>query len=422
MGRSLGGRWHEITEAEARGGSRCAGASATRCVAPGDSAASAAGRHGVLVPPGRARRDRARRRRRVVCAPRRRRVVAPRADAAWIQLPGPTAPNSTLNGVSCLPTAVCAAVGEEGAGPLVIGPSAGGWSPFASPIPAGMIGSLEGVSCSSLTNCMAVGHESELCKLRFCSPDSFREFPLTDQWNGKVWSTGEAASPHRIDRLAADSCTSGSFCAAVGTLEAGISPPPEPLSETWDGTEWSVEHVKLAAPVAELQGVSCVSPAFCVAVGSATKVLVWNGSEWAEVSSSPERLSSVSCIGGRRVSCTAVGSEHGAPLIAESTGGAWSIASAPIPASGGYVRLLGVSCVARGRCVAVGSDELGTESIKTIVEVERGGRWSIVPTPNTAAVELLRGVSCTPARWGQRAACVAVGQSGTQPLIEYGAL
>ena len=63
------------------------------------------------------------------------------------------------------------------------------------------------------------------------------------------------------------SCVSPSFCLAVGSrLRRLVS---HTLVERWDGSRWSV--VPTSDPADEhsnLRGVSCASPSFCVAVGS----------------------------------------------------------------------------------------------------------------------------------------------------------
>jgi hypothetical protein len=124
-----------------------------------------------------------------------------------------------------------------------------------------------------------------------------------------------------------------------------------------------------------LEGVSCLSPAHCVAVGNFTGLLhndrtlveVSNGVSWAVVPSpnagdplSYDDLQSVSCVGP--MSCTAVGDSTatgvpGGALIESWNGRSWSIA--PNPSPGPTVAgLYGVSCVTTGPCTAVGSGDI----------------------------------------------------------------
>jgi hypothetical protein len=380
-------------------------------------------------------------------------TLAPAANAGWVELRGPRTLGSQLDSVSCLPSAVCAAVGSTALGlkdeelekdQLVIGLSPGGWSSFAtSPLAAGRAKpELTGVSCTRLTSCTAVGYS---VTPGYCEPGSCNAYPLTEQWNGKAWSPGEGAVTGRIDAFSAVSCTSRSFCVAVGNTTMGeFSSNPLPLAESWNGAAWSVMPNAAASEVGDLEGVSCVSSSFCVAVGLVSAagggIETWNGTEWSEDPSAPSavsfaNLSSVSCVGGKPTSCTVVGhlygNERGTPLIAESSGGKWTKASAAAPAGGGKVSLTSVSCVARGRCAAVGSDEFGEESIKTVVYVERAGHWSLVPSANaTTGFTLLDGVSCTPVSFARQGACVAVGYSysserhagESRPFILYGTL
>src|SRR5262249_32646808 len=109
--------------------------------------------------------------------------------------------------------------------------------------------------------------------------------------------------------------------------------------------------------------------------------------------------------------CMAVGKYQNGPLfrpLAERWNGtSWSVQKPPIPPGARETSLLGVSCVSANACVAVGSYRSSTGNILTLAEVWNGARWSIQPTPNRGAVNVLASVSCTSAN-----ACTAVGYSG----------
>jgi hypothetical protein len=90
---------------------------------------------------------------------------------------------------------------------------------------------LADVSCVSASFCMAVGD--------FLSPTVTTSYPpgivrpLTEEWNGSSWRVLRNA--RAVGVLAAVSCTSTSFCMAVGQGAAVAGPS---LAETWDGSRW----------------------------------------------------------------------------------------------------------------------------------------------------------------------------------------
>src|SRR6202035_2043332 len=97
-------------------------------------------------------------------------------------------------------------------------------------------------------------------------------------WNGLRWRVSVDAHVSQSTTFTDVSCTSSTFCEAVGWVGTG------PFAETWNGSRWSISH-----PVIErntgLQGVSCWSDAGCVAVGTLgfheALVETWNGHGWS---------------------------------------------------------------------------------------------------------------------------------------------
>ena len=74
----------------------------------------------------------------------------------------------------------------------------------------------------------------------------------------------------RTGGFSAVSCVSGRWCAAVGTRSSGFQRTAA-LAEVWDGAHWSVvpaASVVSARFGSELNGVSCTSRRWCIAVGS----------------------------------------------------------------------------------------------------------------------------------------------------------
>jgi hypothetical protein len=251
-----------------------------------------------------------------------------------------------------------------------------------------------------------------------------------------TWSVVASPSPGSgYNILSAVSCVSPAACMAVGYDREDTAPYPfHTLTESWNGTRWSVVHSPTpdGSLFIDLTGVSCVSAAACTAVGyyetnsGAYKAFIesWNGTSWSVVpsphpASSSTVLFGVSCLSA--AACTAVGyyyvlSSGTIETLAESWNGAkWSVVPSPSPASGNFLN--GVSCVSAAACTAVGYDYQTPTAQRTLVESWNGTRWSVVPSPNRPSSNVLDGVSCVSAT-----VCTAVGYHGdrrsTGALIE----
>lgn len=232
---------------------------------------------------------------------------------------------------------------------------------------------LQSVSCTSTTFCMAVG------------TGTGESATLTESWNGSAWSVVPSPSPGFPSRLNSVSCVSSKDCVAVG-IYVDSAAVPEGLAETWNGTNWSVVSTPNLNEPVNLASVSCVtsSPISCVAVGAVgddtpsfpaqTLAESWNGSIWSvlSTSTSPNQnnlLQSVSCTSA--TFCMAVGESVQIEYIVEG-----------------------------GKVVPVfGSGQM-------LVESWDGTNWSIDTTPNENASDSLESVSCT-----GPTSCVGVGTS-----------
>jgi hypothetical protein len=186
-----------------------------------------------------------------------------------------------------------------------------------------------------------------------------------------TWSVVPSPNPGSgYNILNGVSCVSPAVCTAVGYDRAGT--PFHTVVESWNGAKWSV--VRSPSPAGsvfmDLTGVSCVSAAACIAVG------------YYETSTGTEKS-----------------------LIESWNGTSWSVAPSPHPASS-VDNLNGVSCVSVNACTAVGYHYLlGSGIIETLVESWNGTRWTVAPSPNPAsAANVLDGVSCVSA-----VVCTAVG-------------
>jgi hypothetical protein len=281
-----------------------------------------------------------------------------------------------------------------------------------------------GLSCTSGTSCIAVGE----C---YCS---FVHTPLAARWNGREWSVQR--TPHRAGAdagLSAVSCASRSACTAVGYGPPG--PELVPASdeqavfvESFDGRRWSTQTAPAPAwgEDAGFNGVSCVSPTLCTAVGTSvggpfdvfTRPLIerWNGRRWAiqrtprPPGSSLSELSSVSCTSP--TACTAVGDADGSTLVERWSAGRWSIQPSPSNESAGSSTLTSVSCATARACTAVGATNLDAEGSSSpppgaLAERWNGRHWSLQHLVMQPGGSWLNSVSCA-----TRTSCVAVGARG----------
>ena len=167
-----------------------------------------------------------------------------------------------------------------------------------------------------------------------------------------------------------------------------------------------------------LNGVSCVSPTSCKAVGTTdaknvgeqTLIQSWNGSVWStEPSPSGIFLNSVSCAS--TISCKAVGwlingtTEQMQTLIESWNGRVWSLASSPNIGTGEN-QLNGVSCLSATSCKAVGYFVNSSFTEQTLIESWNGRVWSLSSSPNRIGTSdnQLNSVSCV-----STTSCKAVG-------------
>lgn len=335
-----------------------------------------------------------------------------------------------LASVSCTAANACTAVGTEiepeWETELVAAVRWNGssWSAQATPEPSPSLGSrLEGVSCWSSSGCIAVGTNSVE------APASSQAIAMI--WNGTEWKAQTVPNPvgGTLTELHSVSCTSSSFCIAVGNYTVGGKNVP--LAEVWNGTEWKVQTTPnppvLEANPVQAKGVSCVSSSFCEMVGYYVGesgkfepfAETWNGTEWKlQAVTPPTGFKRAELLG---VSCTATNSCHAVGTYNDSAnnpktlatswnGTSWLVTESATPSGATSVRLAGASCVAANDCHAVGAYNGNTAL------TEKFAQWSAqtVPMPGGASVLTLDAVSCTAAN-----ACTAVGGTGSVAAVRW---
>jgi hypothetical protein len=277
------------------------------------------------------------------------------------------------------------------------------WSIVPTPNTAGTTNTLQGVSCVSPSFCVAVG---------YADPGGVSLWrALVEQWNGSAWSI--VPSPDTSPQnsfLYSVSCASTGMCVAVGNTYNGSH--EQTLVEQWNGSAWSIVPSPDTSTTQsnDLDGVSCVSSSFCVAVGYAyngtallTLVEQWNGSAWSivpspDTSTTHENLLySVSCVSSSF--CVADGEayngSHDQTLVEQWNGSAWSIVPSPDTSTPQNNDLFSVSCASNAMCVAVGTTYNGTIDMN-IVEQWNGAVWTTVTVPDANATfgDALRTVNC----------------------------
>lgn len=342
--------------------------------------------------------------------------AAAAASPPWTIQPSPNAtiPGGQLKSVSCSAADACTAVGTN-LGPAGLNVTvAERWNgkswrlqqtpnppadtvPIASP-------ELFGVSCPSSNFCEAVGAYQVATE----------GISLAERWNGRTWTLQSFPVP--ASSTTADlfevSCTSATFCEAVGTYNNGIG---ESLSfaATWNGTAWRLQGTPVpdGATTVFMTALSCVSPKFCEAggnsIGEGSFAMRWNGTSWS-LQTLPEGggAGAVSCVAA--TFCEMVG--FGGADVWNGSG--WSPQTVPQTAGSASVSLTGVSCSAARFCAAVGQYNDTSGNTLSISATWNGKSWALRTTPNPAGTSFtsLNAVSCAAA-----SACEAAGNFMVDP-------
>ena len=171
---------------------------------------------------------------------------------------------------------------------------------------------------------------------------------LVESWDGANWSIDTTPNENATDELFGVSCTSPTGCVGMGTYYNSSTGVTHALVESWNGTTWSVIY-NLSLSVGSGAGnVSCLSLTDCKGVGQSanqTLALSWNGTVLSVVPSAnpsitSDGLNGVSCLSPTR--CFAVGSTQSPnntfqTLIETWNGTDWSVApttSVLVPSAG----------------------------------------------------------------------------------------
>ena len=169
-------------------------------------------------------------------------------------------PNDGITNVSCASPSFCAAGDEDGDIRIWNGTS---WSIDHQVVPGSTSGGAHAISCPTATFCMAVNLLGNAII-----------------WDGNAFSAPQPITPNG-EQLAAVSCASPTFCMALDG--------PSKTWLTWNGSSWSTPQPMGAYQPDPnsifLNGLSCPTATFCVAVGSNGTVSEWHGATWSPAQS-----------------------------------------------------------------------------------------------------------------------------------------
>ncbi len=259
------------------------------------------------------------------------------------------------------------------------------WSIQTTPTPAGGSGAeMYGVSCTSITACTAVGWSY------ITGSDDF--VTLAEVWNGTAWSIESTPVPagSTYSSLLGVWRSSPTACTAVGDYE-NSSGDYVLLAETSNGAAWSLSgdsHPFCRYWPGRRRDVRrpCTSITACIAVGSYEDTSdhvfalteTWNGTTWS-IESTPSPLvpptaTWTGCRASpqRRAPPPAATPRLGAgkTLAEEWNGTAWSIQSTPNPAGATFAALFGAACTSPSACIAVGTWQHNSNTYDTLAEAE----------------------------------------------------
>jgi hypothetical protein len=238
-------------------------------------------------------------------------------------------------------------------------------------------------------------------------------------------ATNASTSTHVIE-LAGVSCVSANFCVAVGNQAASARARHVPIAMIWNGARWRRTAVNLPKGwlAGQLGGVSCMSAAYCVAIGNYAKnnsstipvAVTWNGRAWTaralpSLAGGRPAADGISCAAARRCVVGFLSNpmpKSGQAFIDVLTGAKWTVHALTPPKGSEFAAFEAVSCVSVTHCVIAG------------VVDDRLGETPLLATWNGKALSMMKaaarfpagfdGLSCASAK-----SCVAVGTWFTGP-------
>ena len=169
------------------------------------------------------------------------------------------------------------------------------------------------------------------------------------RYNGATWTKPKLVEADQYTIINGVSCTSSTFCMAVDGSSNALS---------FNGTSWTRPvSVDTDVGAGGMNAVSCTSPTFCMAVDDGGVALAYNGSTWHPRSVDfGTKLDEVSCA--NPAFCVAL-DKDGAALLFEN--GLWSTPRDVLGTTKFNANAL--SCPTANFCVAVGSTSTGAAAV-----------------------------------------------------------
>lgn len=322
--------------------------------------------------------------------------------------------------MDCWSAGNCVAVGDtsvsgsSGTRQIIAQETNGTWAAVTAPPPptGGSYGRLNAVSCPAAGECVAVGR---------VGTDSSSTGTLIETLSAGSWTATTSDLPGSYSGELLDvSCTSTTFCAAVGSY-AGVNPPFRGLLEVFDGAHWTASAANAplvhagddpAATTTTLAAVSCASAGKCVAVGRSNSgtnygyqdavIATLAGGSWTTVNAAEPgngtaetgNLTTVACASATR--CVAAGTydvydadSHESTITGQIdtlSASGWTPTAAPVPAEADYVTPAVASCASDGTCAVAGvstGDSHDSHNEFPVVITSTGGStpgaWATIP-------------------------------------------
>jgi O-glycosyl hydrolase len=363
-------------------------------------------------------------------------------SSTWTAAEAPQPANGTginnLGDATCVSADNCVAVGTYAGGALggdglIEMFNSGAWTPLDAPLPPELASvgvdstTLASVACPSAASCIAVGSYMDVNQ---------NIGVLIETLQGDTWKAIEGPTPAggADGGLSSISCTSASFCVAVGTY-TDSSGDPEGLIDTLNHGTWTAIEAPpppgTSSP--QLDRVSCGASGTCIAISpfSAAIDVLANGT-WtaanlplpANASSSPPpgqgvNLNAIACPSA--TSCVIAGiyptnqdSEQG--MLEDLSGNTWNVTEAPLPDSADTaenVELDSAACSSTHACVVAGlDDEYAGTYDSSVIDTMSNGNWTPTTTPAPATIVQPPSTACT------AQACVIVGDDNESGLID----
>jgi hypothetical protein len=303
-------------------------------------------------------------------------------------VPSPSVPQGTLVATAAIADNDIWAVGRGGIAPGTLAEHFDGtsWSVVPTPpLPSGGIngpgGQFFGVAAAASNDVWAVGF-----KIGPDNPDFGLQ--LIEHWNGTSWSVDTTGPAIEGDTLSGVAVVSSNNVWAVGAAGANA------LVEHWDGARWSIVSNSVIAGAGRLSAVSADSANDVWAVGQAGNggppILHFDGTSWTRLA--PPSLQARSVLALSPTNVWAVGTvqtffnhrSHTKAAIEHWDGTSWSIVSSPNPTSspGLNSSLLGIAAISASDIWAVGSAQLSSGGLATLIEHWDGTSWTIVSSPD----------------------------------------